>query len=210
MKHPMGESGPEREMTALLSAGPEFAQPPPPGSESSRQPAVSSELPAFFAQSILRHKGTVAAATSPEFRSEFRDVGNAAACAIEVQKEAARVNAGLPVEERIAYRIGINRGDFFAGAKLRQGDMAYAEQLRNLAEPGGVCLCITSGNRVTRNIASAEILDERPLRRNPWAYLLQAGMLLSYFLFWYGLITWKVWYIAVYKVAPCWPSFMCD
>jgi hypothetical protein len=35
-------------------------------------------------------------------------------------------------------------------------------------------------------------------------------MLLSYFLFWYGLITWKVWYIAVYKVAPCWPSFMCD
>lgn len=210
MKHPLGENDPEQEMTALLSAAPEIAQPTPSGSESSRQPAVSSQLTAFFAQSILRHEGTVLAATPPEITAEFRDVTDAVVCALEVQKEVARVNAGLPGEDRIAYRIGINRGDFFAGAKWGQGDQDHAVRMRDLAEPGGICLCPTSGNRVTRNITRAEILDQRPHRRKPWAYLLQAGMLLSYFLFWYGLITWKAWYIATYKVSPCWPSFLCD
>ena len=215
----MGESGPEREMTALLSAAPEYAQ-PPPGSGSSAAPPVPPELHAFISQSIRRHEGAALAAarlestssesTSSEISTEFRDVSDAVVCATEVQREVARVNTGLPMEERIAYRIGINRGDFFTGAKLGPGDLEHAVRLRKLAEPGGVCLCVTSGNRVTRNITRAEILDERPPRRNLWAYALQAGALLSYFLFWFGLITWKAWYIAVHKVAPCWPSFMCN
>jgi class 3 adenylate cyclase len=57
------------------------------------------------------HHGRVVKRTGDGAIVEFRSVVDAVRCVIEVQSGLAERNSGLPPEERIEYRVGIDLGD---------------------------------------------------------------------------------------------------
>jgi adenylate cyclase len=72
---------------------------------------------------------------------EFASVVDAVRCAVEVQREMAERNIGVPAESRIELRIGINVGDIIIDDDDIFGDgVNVAARLEALAEPGGICV----------------------------------------------------------------------
>src|SRR5437762_4025877 len=60
---------------------------------------------------IKEHRGRIVKTTGDGLLSEFASVVDAVRCAVEVQREMAARNAGVPAERRIDFRIGVNLGD---------------------------------------------------------------------------------------------------
>jgi adenylate cyclase len=60
---------------------------------------------------IAAHRGRIVKGTGDGLLAEFRSVVDAARCAIEVQNGMIERNAGLPLDRRIEFRIGIHVGD---------------------------------------------------------------------------------------------------
>src|SRR4029079_10165278 len=63
-------------------------------------------------------------------------------CAIEVQTGMVERNAGVPDEERIAFRIGIHNGDLVEASDgaLMGDSINIAARLEGQCEPGGICI----------------------------------------------------------------------
>src|SRR5690242_21872859 len=59
---------------------------------------------------IKEHRGRIVKTTGDGLLVEFASVVDAVRCAVEVQYEMAERNAGMPEEQRIQFRIGINLG----------------------------------------------------------------------------------------------------
>src|SRR5437588_9248852 len=60
---------------------------------------------------IKEHRGRIVNTTGDGLLSEFASVIDAVRCAVEVQREMAARNAGVPAERRIDFRIGVNLSD---------------------------------------------------------------------------------------------------
>jgi hypothetical protein len=78
--------------------------------------------------------------------ADFPSVVQAFNCAIAIQLAIARVNANIPIENQMNFRIGINVGDVM----VKNGDIFgdgvnIASRLEALAEIGGIC--VTRGVR---------------------------------------------------------------
>jgi len=72
---------------------------------------------------------------------EFGSVVDALRCAVEVQCEMTGRNTGVPPDNRIELRIGINVGDIVVEDGDIFGDgVNVAARLEALAEPGGICV----------------------------------------------------------------------
>jgi len=87
---------------------------------------------------IAEHNGRLVKTTGDGLLVEFGSVVDALRCAVEVQREMAGRNAGVPPDNRIEFRIGINVGDIV----IEDGDIFgdgvnVAARLEGLAEPGG-------------------------------------------------------------------------
>ena len=96
---------------------------------------------------IKEHRGRIVKTTGDGLLVEFASVVDAVRCAVEVQKEMAERNVGVPEEQRIQFRIGINLGDIIKDGRDIYGDgVNVAARLEALAEPGGICV-----NRVVRD-----------------------------------------------------------
>jgi adenylate cyclase len=96
---------------------------------------------------IKEHRGRIVKTTGDGLLVEFASVVDAVRCAVEVQYEMAERNAGMPEEQRIQFRIGINLGDIIKDGRDIYGDgVNVAARLEALAEPGGICV-----NRVVRD-----------------------------------------------------------
>jgi adenylate cyclase len=96
---------------------------------------------------IKEHRGRIVKTTGDGLLVEFASVVDAVRCAVEVQFEMAERNAGMPEEQRIQFRIGINLGDIIKDGRDIHGDgVNIAARLEALAEPGGICV-----NRVVRD-----------------------------------------------------------
>jgi adenylate cyclase len=65
---------------------------------------------------------------------EFASVVDALRCTAELQMVMAEVNALLPTDRRIEFRIGINMGDIFGDG------VNVGARLEGLAEPGSICV----------------------------------------------------------------------
>ena len=66
---------------------------------------------------IAVHNGRVVKRTGDGSIVEFRSVVDAVRCAIEVQNAMVERNAGVPVDRRIVFRIGIHLSDVAASAE---------------------------------------------------------------------------------------------
>ena len=96
---------------------------------------------------IKEHRGRIVKTTGDGLLVEFASVVDAVRCAVEVQREMAARNAGVPEDRRVQFRIGINLGDIIKDGRDIYGDgVNVAARLETLAEPGGICV-----NRVVRD-----------------------------------------------------------
>ena len=84
------------------------------------------------------HRGRIVKTTGDGLLVEFASVVDAVCCAVEVQHGMAERNLGVPVPERIEFRVGINLGDVIAEGEDIFGDgVNIAARLEALAEAGG-------------------------------------------------------------------------
>jgi class 3 adenylate cyclase len=72
---------------------------------------------------------------------EFKDIDSALHCAVNVQLAAREMNARIPVDQRILFRIGVNFGDVIADDGDIYGNAVnLAARLEGLAKRGGICV----------------------------------------------------------------------
>jgi TolB-like protein/class 3 adenylate cyclase len=106
--------------------------------------AIRSEL---VDPRIVGHRGRIVKTTGDGLLVEFASVVDAVRCAVDVQREMAERNVGVPAKTGIEFRIGINLGDIIIDGDDIFGDgVNVAARLEALAEPGGICV-----NRVVRD-----------------------------------------------------------
>ena len=91
---------------------------------------------------IAVHHGRVVKRTGYGILIEFRSVVDAVRCAIEVRNGMLERNAGLPLERRIEFRVGIQLGDVVEESEgdLMGDGVNIAGRREGIASPGGVCL----------------------------------------------------------------------
>lgn len=72
---------------------------------------------------------------------EFASVVDAVECGVAIQSALAERSVGVPEDQQIALRIGVNLGDVIIEDDDIYGDgVNVAARLEGLAEPGGICI----------------------------------------------------------------------
>ena len=90
---------------------------------------------------IAEHRGRLVKTTGDGLLIEFGSVVDALRCAVDVQREMTGRNTGMPPDNRIEFRIGINMGDIVVEDGDIFGDgVNVAARLEALAEAGGICV----------------------------------------------------------------------
>ena len=90
---------------------------------------------------VAEHNGRIVKLMGDGMLAEFSSVVDAVRAAIEAQRSFTERNAGLPEEQRIEFRVGINLGDVVVDGDDIQGDgVNLAARLEGLADPGGICI----------------------------------------------------------------------
>jgi adenylate cyclase len=119
---------------------------------------------------INEHRGRIVKTTGDGLLAEFASVVDALRCAVEVQHGMAEGNAGVPAEQRIALRIGINVGDIVVeGGDLYGDGVNVAARLEGLAEPGGICVSARVQEDVRGKVDTIfEDLGEQQLKNIAW------------------------------------------
>ncbi len=88
---------------------------------------------------IAAHRGRIVKLMGDGWLVEFASVVDAVRCATEIQTAMAAHNAGVPEEERIVLRIGINLGDVIVEGEDIHGDgVNVAARMQEIAPPGGI------------------------------------------------------------------------
>src|SRR5260370_33740213 len=68
--------------------------------------ALKGHRRALFDPKIAEHRGRIVKTTGDGLLAEFASVVDAVRCAVEVQAQMAERNIGVPVEQRIEFRVG--------------------------------------------------------------------------------------------------------
>jgi TolB-like protein/class 3 adenylate cyclase len=91
---------------------------------------------------ISVHHGRVVKRTGDGSIIEFRSVVDAVRCAVEVQTAMIERNAGVPLEKRIEFRVGVHLGDVVeeSDGDLMGDGVNIAARLEGIAKPGAICL----------------------------------------------------------------------
>ena len=119
-----------------------------------------------FDPTIATHRGRIVKTTGDGMLVEFASAVDAARCAAEVQRGMAALNADVPQNARIYFRIGIHVGDIIIDDNDIFGDgVNIAARIENECEPGGVYLS-DDAYRQVRGKTSLEFddLGERALK----------------------------------------------
>jgi adenylate cyclase len=90
---------------------------------------------------IVEHRGRIVKTAGDGMLVQFASAVDATRCAVEIQREMARQNAGVSPQLMINFRIGIHVGDIIIDDNDMFGDgVNIAARLEGIAEPGGVCI----------------------------------------------------------------------
>jgi class 3 adenylate cyclase/pimeloyl-ACP methyl ester carboxylesterase len=105
---------------------------------------------------IAKHSGRIVKTTGDGMLVEFASVVDAVSCAVYIQRDMVRRNAGIPEDKRIVFRIGINVGDIIIDGDDIFGDgVNIAARLETLCEPGGVCISRTANDQIRDKLSLA-------------------------------------------------------
>lgn len=118
-----------------------------------------------FEPAIREHGGRLVGEAGDSLLVDFGAATSAVTCALEVQEKLARLNADLPEDQRMAFRMGINLGEVIADGQTIYGDgVNIAARLEKLAKPGGVVVARAVFDQVKGRLAySFEDLGEQTL-----------------------------------------------
>ena len=114
---------------------------------------------------IAAHHGRIVKRTGDGALVEFRSVVDAVRCAVEVQNAMVERNAGVPVDRRIEFRIGIHLGDVVeeSDGDLMGDGVNIAARLEGIAEPGAIFLSEDAYRQVKSRLDLA-VADLGPTR----------------------------------------------
>ena len=102
---------------------------------------------------IQEHRGRVVDAPGDNLLAEFASVVDAVSCAAAIQRKLFELNAKLPDERKMQFRIGINLGDVVAEGDRIYGDgVNIAARLEGLAEAGGICISRSAYDQVKNKL----------------------------------------------------------
>jgi len=98
---------------------------------------------------VANHGGRLVKTTGDGVLLEFPSVVDAVECAVAVQAAMAQRNEGVPQDQRMLFRIGINLGDILIEGDDIFGDgVNVAARLEGIADPGGICLSSSAYEQV--------------------------------------------------------------
>jgi adenylate cyclase len=127
---------------------------------------LKAHLGEFVEPRIAVHRGRIVKRTGDGLLVDFASAVEAVRCAVAIQSGMAERNRAEPMEQHIAFRMGINLGDVISDGDDIYGDgVNIAARLEAIAEPGAVYV-----SRAVRDFVrdKAEIvledLGERPLK----------------------------------------------
>ena len=90
---------------------------------------------------VTANNGRVAHTAGDAILVEFKDIDSALHCAVNVQLAAREMNAQLPVDQRVLFRIGVNFGNVIAdNGDIYGNAVNLAARLEELATRGGICV----------------------------------------------------------------------
>lgn len=90
---------------------------------------------------IAAHSGTIVNTAGDSVLVAFASALSAIDCAVEIQGVMIAESAGVPDDERLLFRMGINVGDVIVQDGDIFGDTVnIAARLEPMAEPGGICI----------------------------------------------------------------------
>jgi adenylate cyclase len=142
---PLEEAGVERRLTAILAAdvvGYSRLMAADEGGTHARLKALRQE---FIEPTIATHHGRTVKLMGDGALVAFVSVVDAVQCAVAVQRGMIERNAGVPEEQRIVFRVGVNLGDVIIEEDDIYGDgVNIAARLEGLAEPGGIVISGTA------------------------------------------------------------------
>jgi adenylate cyclase len=131
---------------------------------------------------ISVHHGRIVKRTGDGSVIEFRSVVDAVRCALEVQHAMVERNAGVALEKRIEFRIGIHLGDVVeeTDGDLMGDGVNIAARLESVCEPGAICLSEDAYRQVSGRLDMA-VTDLGPtqlknIERSIRVYSLQVGI----------------------------------
>jgi adenylate cyclase len=132
---------------------------------------------------ISVHHGRVVKRTGDGSIIEFRSVVDAVRCAVEVQTAMIERNAGVPLEKRIEFRVGVHLGDVVeeSDGDLMGDGVNIAARLEGIAAPGAICLSEDAYRQVSGRL-DMEFIDLGPtklknIEKLIRAYSLEVGKL---------------------------------
>ena len=110
--------------------------------------------------------GRIVKTTGDGLLVEFGSVIDALESAVRIQRGIAKAEAGLPKEQQIQYRAGINIGDIVIDGDDIFGDgVNIAARLEGLAEPGGISITASVFEQVVGKLDLVfEDLGERQVK----------------------------------------------
>ncbi len=102
---------------------------------------------------IQKYRGRVVDSPGDNLLAEFASVVDAVQCAVEIQGELAERNAELPVENKMAFRMGVNLGDVVEEDGRIYGDgVNIAARLESICEGGGICISGTAFEHIEHKL----------------------------------------------------------
>ena len=111
--------------------------------------AALNQSRALFPGRFAPGGGRVLDTAGDSVLAEFVSPVEAVKCATELQREIARLNASIPEQRRMLFRIGVNLGDVVEQDETLYGDgVNVAARLQALSEPGGVWIAGTVFDQV--------------------------------------------------------------
>ncbi len=129
----------ERRLTAILFADVVGYSRLMGADEEDTHTRLKGFLREFIEPQIAEHGGKLIRVSGDGLLAEFPSVVDALRCALGVQDGMAERNKGLPEDEQILFRIGINMGDVIADEGDIFGDSVnVAARLEGLADPAGI------------------------------------------------------------------------
>jgi adenylate cyclase len=111
------------------------------------------EYRALMTHLIQKYRGRVVDSPGDNILAEFPSIVDATECAVQIQVELSDRNAGLPNDNRMEFRIGINLGDVIVDGDRIYGDgINIAARIESLANGGGICISGTAYDHVKNKL----------------------------------------------------------